>query len=78
MAGSVQAPYGMVQVGILGQGYNTSGQTMYPLGSNNTNAIFAGQPVHFAGALRRLLQPPQRLRFRQPTLPSVLPLASVM
>ena len=51
MAGSVQAPYGMVQVGILGQGYNTSGQTMYPLGSNNTNAIFAGQPVHFAAGV---------------------------
>ena len=51
MAGSVQAPYGMQQVGILGQGYNTSGQTMYPLGSNNTNAIFAGQPVHFAAGV---------------------------
>ena len=51
MAGSVQAPYGMIQVGILGQGYNTSGQTMYPLGSNNTNAIFAGQPVHFAAGV---------------------------
>ena len=51
MAGSVEAPYGMVQVGILGQGYNTSGQTMYPLGSNNTNAIFAGQPVHFAAGV---------------------------
>jgi len=51
MAGSVQAPYGMVQVGILGDAYNTSGQTMYPLGSNNTNAIFAGQPVHFAAGV---------------------------
>lgn len=51
MAGSVEAPYGMVQVAILGQGYNTSGQTMYPLGSNNTNAIFAGQPVHFAAGV---------------------------
>ena len=51
MAGSVEAPYGMIQVGILGQGYNTSGQTMYPLGSNNTNAIFAGQPVHFAAGV---------------------------
>ena len=51
MAGSVEAPYGMVQVGILGQGYNTSGQTMYPLGSNNTNAIFAGQPVHFGAGV---------------------------
>ena len=51
MAGSVQAPYGMIQVGILGQGHNTSGQTMYPLGSNNTNAIFAGQPVHFAAGV---------------------------
>ena len=47
MAGSVQAPYGMVQVGILGQGYNTGGQTQYPLGSNNTSAIYAGQPVNF-------------------------------
>ena len=51
MAGSVQAPYGMIQVAILGQGYNTSGQTMYPLGSNNTTAIFAGQPVHFAAGV---------------------------
>jgi len=51
MAGSTNAAYGMVQVGILGQGYNTGGQTMYPLGSNNTNAIFAGQPVHFSAGV---------------------------
>jgi len=51
MAGSVQAPYGMVQVGILGQGYNTGGQTQYPLGSNNTSAIYAGQPVHFGAGI---------------------------
>ena len=51
MAGSTDAAFGMVQVGILGQGYNTSGQTMYPLGSNNTNAIFAGQPVHFGAGV---------------------------
>ncbi len=69
MAGSVEAPYGMVQVGILGQGYNTSGQTMYPLGSNNTNAIFRVSPYILLAVLRRLSQPPQRLRFRQPTLP---------
>ncbi len=48
MAGSVQAPYGMIQVGVLGDSYNTGGATQYPLGSNNTNAIFAGQPVCFS------------------------------
>jgi len=51
MAGSTDAPYGMIQVGILGQGYNTGGQTMYPLGSNNTNAIYAGQPVAMAAGV---------------------------
>ena len=51
MAGSVQAPYGMVQIGILGQGYNTSGFTQYPLGSNNTSAIYTGQPVHFGSGV---------------------------
>ena len=71
MAGSVQAPYGMVQVGILGDAYNTSGQTMYPLGSNNTNAIFAGQPVHFAAGVTLLLQLRRQLRSRLRTLPSV-------
>ena len=48
MAGSTDAPYGMIQVGVLGQGYNTGGQTMYALNTNNTNAIYAGQPVAIA------------------------------
>ena len=51
MAGSTDAPYGMIQVGVLGQGYNTGGQTMYPLGSNNTSAIYAGQPVTMAAGV---------------------------
>ena len=51
MAGSIDAPYGMIQVGVLGQGYNTGGQTMYPLGSNNTAAIYAGQPVTMAAGV---------------------------
>jgi|TARA_R110000824_G_scaffold60431_3_gene161557 hypothetical protein len=48
MAGSTNAPYGMIQVAVLGDSYNTGGATQYPLGSNNTNAIFAGQPVCFS------------------------------
>ena len=51
MAGSTSAPYGMIQVGVLGAGYNTGGANMYPLTSNNTNAIYAGQPVHFGSGV---------------------------
>ena len=69
MAGSVQAPYGMIQVGILGQGYNTSGQTMYPLGSNNTNAIFAGQPVHFAAGVTSASAAPPTTTFSATNTP---------
>ena len=37
--------FGLKPQGVVGQGYNTTGQTEYRIASNNTNAIYQGSPV---------------------------------
>lgn len=37
--------FGLKPIGVVGQGYNTTGQTEYRIASGNTNAIYQGSPV---------------------------------
>ena len=37
--------FGLKPIGVVGQGYNTTGQTEYRIASNNSNAIYQGSPV---------------------------------
>ena len=37
--------FGLRPIGVVGQGYNTTGATEYRIASDNTNAIFQGSPV---------------------------------
>ena len=37
--------FGLRPIGVVGQGYNTTGATEYRIASGNTNAIFQGSPV---------------------------------
>ena len=37
--------FGLRPIGVVGQGYNTTGATEYRIASGNTNAIYQGSPV---------------------------------
>tara|TARA_R100001443_G_scaffold47021_2_gene59740 strand:- start:5948 stop:6583 length:636 start_codon:yes stop_codon:yes gene_type:complete len=37
--------FGLKPIGVVGQGYNTTGMTEYRIASNNSNAIYQGSPV---------------------------------
>ncbi len=37
--------FGLRPIGVVGQGYNTTGATEYRIAAGNTNAIFQGSPV---------------------------------
>ncbi len=37
--------FGLKPIGVVGQGYNTTGATEYRIASGNTNAIYQGSPV---------------------------------
>ena len=37
--------FGLRPIGVVGQGYNTTGATEYRISSSNTNAIYQGSPV---------------------------------
>ena len=37
--------FGLKPIGVVGQGYNTTGQTEDRIASNNSNAIYQGSPV---------------------------------
>jgi hypothetical protein len=37
--------FGLRPIGVVGQGYNTTGATEYRIAAGNTNAIYQGSPV---------------------------------
>jgi hypothetical protein len=42
---NANSAFGLKPIGVVGQGYNTTGMTEYRIAAGNTNTIFQGSPV---------------------------------
>ena len=42
---NANSDFGLKPIGVVGQGYNTTGMTEYRIAAGNTNTIFQGSPV---------------------------------